>query len=229
MLTIPPYSSQSEILTTLRADPSSWSRLIAFRPTVSDSAFTDSNMHNRYTTLLSLHASHQTTLEGSDLPLIHYLLDQEIRYNLSPDSSCYSLSLACYLLSRFRDLDSGGFWAIWAGRYTSFDASICVDVHYLYYIAGGMEQAAMYIRGCTVEALLEGAGEGRRAWWRAFKRDYNGDEGKAFEELKTDVLERIKHDGKYGITEEKVIDFVERSWRSDTAQWAASLLLEEYP
>ncbi|GLB44746.1 hypothetical protein LshimejAT787_1800830 [Lyophyllum shimeji] len=219
-------NSTSEILATLRANPSSWSNLIAFRPTVADSPFTDSNKDNRDAALLSLHASHQTTPENSDLPLIHYMLDQEIRYHLAADHYSSSISLACYLLSRCRSLDSGAFWAMWAGRYSNFDASKCLDVHYLYYAAGGLEKAQTYVSGCTVDAVLEGAGEGRRTWWRAFKEDYEGDEGTAFQQLKNEVSQRIEHDRMCGVSDEKVIAFVEQSWRSETARWEESLLLD---
>jgi len=204
--------SPNAILATLRDDPSSWSRLAAYRPTIADSPFTDSNKHNRYTALLAIHTSHHKALDARNLPLIHYLLDQEIRYHLDADYYCSSLSLACYLLSRFRNLDSGAFWAIWAGRYSNFDASKSLDVHYLYHTAGGMEKAQTYVNGCTVNAVLDGAGEGRRAWWRAFKEDHGGDEGRAFDELKTEVLERIEHDRKYGVTDEKVTAFIEQAW-----------------
>ncbi|GLB45002.1 hypothetical protein LshimejAT787_1900800 [Lyophyllum shimeji] len=180
-------ATSSQILSELRVDSSSWSPYSLLATAA----------------LLALHASHKNTPETSDLPQIHYLLDQEIRYHLR------------------------AFWAMWAGRYTNYDASICVDVHYLYYIAGGMEQAANYTNGCTVKDLLEGAGEGRKTWWRSFARENEGDEQTAFEGLKAEVLERIKHDRKYGISDEKVVAFVEQSWRSDTARWRESLYSED--
>lgn len=113
---------------------------------------------------------------------------------------------------------------MWAGRYSNFDASKCLDMHYLYYTAGGMEGTRMYVNGCTVNDVLKGAGEGRRAWWRAFKEDHIEGEEKALDELKTEVLERIERDRKYGVSDGKVTAFVEQTWRSETVRWKESLL-----
>jgi hypothetical protein len=97
----------------------------------------------------------------------------------------------------------------------------------LYYLAGGIDAAHAYIEGVTVEDVHNGEGEARKTWWRWVVNDNEGSELEALSAAKSDILKRIAMDRKYGVTEEKVVDFVERSWRTETSRWAESLLSEE--
>ncbi|EIM87282.1 uncharacterized protein STEHIDRAFT_156266 [Stereum hirsutum FP-91666 SS1] len=210
------------ILAILLTDSSSWQQLVAFAPRTSDAA-TDANLRNRYMALLALHVRHQSADKAEDLRLVMYLLDQEVLYHRQADHYRSSISLACYLLARYRQ--PSHLWAIWAAREANFDALKSVDSHYMWYATSGVENAKMYLERCGMGDVGEGAAEdgGRVRWWRELVEDA-GDEAKAFEELKRQVVERIKMDVTCGITDETVEKFVDDSWRSETKRWEESLL-----
>ena len=53
---------------------------------------------------------------------------------------------------------------------------------------------------------------------------HDGDEDSTFAELKKQILDRIELDKSCGITDEKVKEFIEQSWRKDIERWAESVL-----
>lgn len=212
----------SAILTTLHTDPTSWLRLVSFSPMSETDPSSDANLRNRYLTLLALHAQPKA---AEDMELVTYLLDEEIRYHQKADHYRSSLSLACYLLACYKQ--PRHLWVIWAARESNYDASKSVDSHYLYYSAGSMAQAQDYVEGCSVSDIPTSS-RGLSGWWNQLIEEAGANEENAFAKLKLDVLKRIEHDRKYGVTDEKVAQFVESSWQSETGQWGESLLPEEY-
>ncbi|KAI0064399.1 hypothetical protein BV25DRAFT_1823393 [Artomyces pyxidatus] len=226
MATATPVGSNPTLLATLRAAPASWARELGFAPGVAGQPASDIHIQERYTALLALHAAPP---DPADEALVAFLLDEETRYHQAADHYRSALSLAALLAARYRT--PAHLWAIWAARESSHDASVCVDSHLMYYAAGGMEAAAAYVKQCTKADILGGAKEGsaRISWWRWFVEEHADDEDAAAEAVKKQVLDRIVHDEKYGVTEEKVVGFVESSWRTDTERWGQSLLPEEYP
>lgn len=210
------------ILASLLTNPSSWQHPVGFAPRTSDAA-TDANLRNRYMALLALHARHRSAAKAEDLHLVMYLLDQEVLYHRQADHYRSSISLACYLLARYRQ--PSHLWAIWAARETNFDALKCVDSHYMWYATSGVGNAKVYVERCVMSDVVEGVAKegGRVRWWRELVEDAE-DEAKAFEDLKRQIIERIKSDMECGITDEKVEKFVLDSWRSETKRWEESLL-----
>ena len=210
------------LLSQLYAHKSSWACLTAFKP-ISVDADTDTNIRQRHLALLAVHASPP----GDDhSTLVDYLLDQETLYHQKADHYRSALSLAAYLTAtRVRTPQS--LWGIWVARETNYDASKCVDPHYMYYAAGSLDNAESYVRGCTDVAEVVGNGAGRMVWWTGVLEDHGSNEAKALEALKEDVCARIEHDRKYGVTDETVRAFVEASWRRETREWSQSLLLDE--
>ena len=211
------------LLSQLYSDKHSWASLTGFTPF--SVGFDDSNRRRRYLALLALHASHAPHSD-EQASLIAYLLDEETRYHQHVDHYCTSISLAAYL-SATRVHKPSCLWGIWVTRQTNFDASKCVDVHYMYYAAGSLDGAKSYVQNCTDIREVVGEGEGRMGWWLWMLEDHGGDEAKALEALKKDVCARIEHDRKCGMTDGAVQEFVEGSWRRDTQSWSESLLPEE--
>ncbi|KAI0063495.1 hypothetical protein BV25DRAFT_1906949 [Artomyces pyxidatus] len=222
-------ATDSELLTALRTDPASWPLLVRFTPTDPANPDSDANQRARYVALLALHTAHQPAPLPADEALVLYLIDQEILFHRAGDQYRSALSLAAYLLARFRI--PRHLWAIWAAREANFDASKSVDPHLMYYAAGSMEGAEEYVEGCQAGDILAGAadGGGRQHWYASLvEEDYAGDEGAALKAVKKDVLDRIKQDRTYGVTDDKVVAFVDSSWRSNTQRWGESLLPLEY-
>lgn len=209
-----------EILATLRNDPTSWQRLISFRPSPDAGADSDTNLDNRHHALLLLHAAHHPAPQTEDIPLIAYIVDQEILYHQRAYHYRSDLSLACYLLARYRQ--PAYIWAVWAARESDFDASKCVDPHYMWYMASGIEKAKEYVLRSEVTDVLKDAVEdgGRREWWKYIvAENADGDEKEAFEQLKILVIERAEHDLRCGITDETVEAFVDGPLRSNISWW----------
>jgi hypothetical protein len=221
--------SNASILRGLRADPASWSQLVAFAPADRTNAGTDVNLNNRHRALLALHAYHQPITRGTeDQALVAYLLDEEIRYHQDADQYLSSISLASYLLARYRH--PAFLFAIHAARECNYDTSKQVDSHFMYYAAGGMENAKSFLEQCGVGDVLELAaeGSGRRRWWNYVMEEQGGrDEDVALRHVKREIMDRIAHDQSSGISDEVVEAFVSTSWRCQTARWQESLMLEE--
>lgn len=91
-----------------------------------------------------------------------------------------------------------------------------------------MDQAQAYVEGCSITDIVIDGGTGRSGWWKWVVEEAGGDERKAFEEVKSEVLGRIDRDRECGVTDEEVKMFVENSWRSETIRWGESLFPEEY-
>lgn len=134
-----------------------------------------------------------------------YLLDQEILYHRQADHHRSSISLACYLLSRYRQPSHP--WAIWAARKTNYDAWKCVDAHYMWYTASGIEEAKKYVKSCEMEDVVEGAFEdgGRMRWWRELVEEV-GDEMKVFDDQRRQVVERLESDMECGVTDDEKVE-----------------------
>lgn len=207
------------ILSTLRRDPLLWQQLISFQPS-SRRAYSDVNIENRHQALLLLHTAHHPTPQTDDIPLLMYLLDQEILYHRRGSDYRSDLSLVCYLLARFRQ--PAYIWAVWTARETNFDASKCLDSHYMWYMASGIENAKEYVLRSEVTDVLKNAVEdgGRWKWWKqVIDENADGNEVEAFEQLKILVIERAENDLRCGITDEKVEAFVVGPVRSNISWW----------
>lgn len=212
-------TTSPNLLAILRNDSTSWQQLVTFRPS-SRHAYSDVNIDNRHQALLLLHAAHHPTPQTEDLPLLTYLLDQEILYHQHGDDYRSDLSLVCYLLARFHQ--PAYIWAVWTARETNFDASKCVDSHYMWYMASGIEHAKEYILRSEVTDVLRDAVDdgGRWKWWKqVVAENADGNEVEAFEQLKVLVIERAENDLRCGITDEKVEAFVDGPVRSNISWW----------
>ncbi|KAH8835019.1 hypothetical protein DL96DRAFT_1572567 [Flagelloscypha sp. PMI_526] len=225
-------NSSQTLLTALRESPkSTWSSQVSFNPTNESDPATDGNLTTRHRVLVALHSESQTRGQSvEDHPLLLYLLDEETRYHTKANHCLSSLSLASYLLSLYRRPHD--IWAIWIARHSNFDASKCVDMHYIYYAGGGIEQTRRYVaEDAKFTDVVEGMASDdepaseRISWWE-WMVNQSGDDEDAWVELKAHVLERIEMDKKYGMTDEKVSKFVEESWRKDTSRWEEVLYTE---
>jgi hypothetical protein len=210
-------SESFSVLSELRSTQTAWYDRLAF----DDIDDFEDHHRTRCLVLLALHAEPESAI--ADLPLACYLLDQETRQADETDSYRSALSLACGLLARTRVLENGTFFDIWVARHSNFDASVCVDTHWLYYLAGGLDAAQAYIENITTESILSNAGASRNRWWKWMLAENSDDEQQALRAVKSDILKRIIHDRKY-LTDETIIKFVEDSWRTNTNEWASSLL-----
>ncbi|KAF8880517.1 hypothetical protein BD779DRAFT_1078939 [Infundibulicybe gibba] len=220
--------THADILSIMLKTSASWAQLTSYDPAVAGKPESDTHLDQRAHALLQLHAHQQTTpleADGDELRLALYLLDQEIRYHQQADHYRASISLAAYIVACFcrpRDI-----WPIWAARECNYDTSKLVDSHYLYHTAGGLEKAREYVSQLTdsreVTGDVIGAG-GVKVWWEGVLEDNDGDGGVALQRLKKDVLERIAHDERCGVSDEVVEKFVLRSWRVENERWAESLI-----
>ncbi|KAI0052109.1 hypothetical protein FA95DRAFT_56213 [Auriscalpium vulgare] len=222
-------SINDSLLISLRADPSSWADRVSYAPTDPSDPESDPHLTPRHVVLLSLHAHHHPTPVATDENLLLYLIDEETLYHQRADHYRSALSLAAYLLARLRRPEH--LWAVWAARETNYDALKSVDSHYMYYAAGSIQGAREYVERSEAADIVGAAekGRGREGWWKAVvEEDYEGDTNEAVKGIRKMVLERVAHDEKHGVTDEKVIAFVDDSWRSQTDRWAESLVPEEY-
>lgn len=213
-------SESLTILDELRSNPSTWPQRLAYASTEEINTIND---RTRCLVLLALHA--QSSFVVPDLALARCCLEQETFRADITDTYRSALSLACALIARTRILANGTFFDIWVARHANYDTSKLVDVHWLYYLAGGMDAAQKYVEEVTVDHVLAGAGETRRKWWSHVLEENGNDEQAAVNAIKTEILDRINHDRKY-LIDEKITAFVEGSWRTRTDRWAESLLSE---
>ena len=218
------------VLLALRShsSPTAWAPIASYAPAHD----VDAHQRNRALALLSIHQSSHTPIPTPPLPhdeaLVAYLLDQETLAHQASEGSRTSLSLAAFLIARFRK--PGYLWAIWIARNSNGDTTYSVDTHFAWYAAGGIEGAKRYIQASTIQDVVGEAVEGnaRLVWWKWNVEEAAGDEEAALAKVKREVYERVLLNEEHALTDAKINHFVEESWRTDTIRWAESVLPEEY-